>query len=112
MKVLQLINSDSTITVNYLVDLIGTNDVFSIFQIKTISSLGVESIGLSDAAIRDGVFQHIGKTHTLEQFKEFCKEHDYALYSYENLSTGSTRTTIYVDGYGTYTGGGIGESEL
>lgn len=112
MKILQLINSDSTIKINYLVDLIGTNDVFSIFQIKTISSLGVESIGLSDAAIRDGVFQHIGKIHTKEQFVEFCKEHNYSLYSYENLSTGSVRTTIYSSGYGSYSGGGIGEGEL
>lgn len=109
MKTLQIVNGDSSLIVNYLTDLIGTNDNFAIFQIKTIEN-GVETLGLSDTAIAAGYFRTIGKPRTIQQFTDFCKNKGFALYSYENLATGSVKTTIWSSGYGD--AGAIGEDQL
>ena len=109
MKTLQIASSGNAIVINYLTDLIGTNDKFTIYQIKTLSG-GVETIGASDAAIQAGFFYHNQKSHTLVEFINFCKIHAYTLKSFENTATGSVTTTIWSSGYGD--GGAIGENQL
>ena len=109
MKTLQIANIDSSIIVNYLTDLVGTNDNFCILQIKTIED-DVETVGLSENAIKAGFFRTIGKMHTIQQFTDFVKRKAFTLYSYENLSTGSVKTTIWDSGYGA--AGAIGEDQL
>jgi hypothetical protein len=109
MKTLQITNTDNSIVVNYLTDLIGDNNNFTIFQIKQVVA-GVEQIGLTDAVITEGFFKTIGKSHTVVQFTDFVKRKAYNLYSYENLSTGAVKTTIWAGGYGD--AGAIGEDQL
>ena len=108
MKVLSIANSNNTLVVNYLTDLIGTAENFVPLQIKTITN-GVETLGISDAAMRLG-FPHKQVQHHIEFYTNFCKTKGYSLTSYENVAGGTTKTVIWAAGYGTT--GAIGESEL
>lgn len=108
MKVLSISNSNNTLVVNYLTDLISKAENFVPLQIKTITN-GVETMGISDAAMVLG-FPHKQVQHHIEFYTNFCKQKGYTLTSYENVAGGITKTTIWAGGYGT--SGAIGESEL
>jgi hypothetical protein len=108
MKTLQINNSDNSIVVRYLTDIIGDAQEFTIYQVETVVA-GVAQIGLTDAILAEGFFYHY-KTHTLPEFIDFVKGKGYTLKSYENTATGSVETTIWSSGYGE--GGAIGEDQL
>ena len=83
MKVLSISNSNNTLVVNYLTDLIGKAESFVPLQIKTITN-GVETMGISDAAMVLG-FPHKQVQHHIEFYTNFCKQKGYSLTSYEML---------------------------
>lgn len=107
MKTLQFTNVAGTVAVNYLTDLIGDNQVFTVYQVKEQVD-GVERIGLTDTTIALG-FDYDKDEYDLATFTAFAEENDYILKSYENTASGISVTTIYDPVYGA---GGIGEEEL
>lgn len=104
MKNLVFSNSDNTLVVDYLTDLIGEGVSFTIYQIKTIAS-GVETIGLSAAAIALGFWDKL-QEYTLGEFKEFAETNTLTLTTKE---TGVADVVVYSPIYG---GDAIGGDEL
>ncbi len=107
MKILQFKNTAGTVIVDYLTDLVGTNENFTIYQVSQQIN-GVKS-DLSDAAISAGFFHSI-KEHNIAEFINLAKNLAYTLTSYENAASGATSTVLWAGTYGN--GGAIGEDEL
>jgi hypothetical protein len=107
MKVLQFKNTAGTIVVDYLTDLVGTNENFTIYQVNQWVN-GVK-VALTDAAIALG-FPHNLQEHNLQDFVNLAENKAYTLTSYENTAGGSTSTVLWGGSYGD--GGAIGEDEL
>lgn len=84
MKTLQLVSPDQSIIVNYLTDLIGSNEELTVYQIKELTydtTLRGSTI-LSDAAIQAGLFADVDE-YSLGDFKAFATTNGYSLRVFE-----------------------------
>jgi peptidoglycan/xylan/chitin deacetylase (PgdA/CDA1 family) len=70
MKTLSIDNNEGLV-VNYLVDLIGSNDLFTVYDILTVKN-GVESVGYTDEVIALNYPFKIGGTYTVKEFEAFA----------------------------------------
>ena len=82
MKIIQLKNAAGTIIVDYLTDLIGSNNEFTVYQIKQVGETGTGSVILSDEAIQAGYPVDIDESN-LSTFRTFAVDNNLFLYIYE-----------------------------
>lgn len=100
MKTIQLISNDDTITVDYLVDLIGNNEECTVYQIKDHAATSqTGAVRLSAAAIQANFPDSIDEFNKITDFKVFALANGMKMTIFENgesdvVETPNTATDI------------------